>query len=165
MHLRLLLQELGLEQNGPTTIYEDFNAAIALAHAKEQSKWAKHYQIKVHFLSDQYKRGTFAYEKVDTKMTTFADIVVGWESGRLLPNDNDSARHWADTADYLASALLKKEALDGWECWMFRWTATDLKEKNRNRKEKKQKPHEDRHGAARRMRHIMVCLSQRHRAS
>jgi len=90
-------------------------------------------------LSDQYKRGTFAYEKVDTKMTTFADIVVGWESGRLLPNDNDSARHWADTADYLASALLKKEALDGRECWMFRWTATDLKEKNQSRIEKKRK--------------------------
>ena len=49
-------------------------------------------------------------------------------------------------------------------CWMFRWTATDLKEKNRNRKEKKghlmridtEQPGGWRH---------MVCLSQRHRAS
>ena len=37
------------------------------AHGKEQSKRAKHYQIKVHFLNDQYKRGTFAYEKVETR--------------------------------------------------------------------------------------------------
>jgi len=31
----------------------------------------------------------------------------------------------------------RKKALDGWECWMFRWTATDLKEKNQSRIEKK----------------------------
>ena len=68
MHLRLLLQELGLEQNRPTPIYEDNTAAIALTHGKEQSKRAKHYKIKVHFLNDQYKRGTFAYEEVDTNI-------------------------------------------------------------------------------------------------
>jgi hypothetical protein len=82
MHLRLLLQELGLEQHGPSTIYEDNNAAIALAHGKEQSKRAKHYQIKVHFLNDQYKRGTFAYEKVETKRM-LADTMT-----KSLPRDD-----------------------------------------------------------------------------
>jgi hypothetical protein len=48
-------------------VYEDNNAAISLAHGKEQSKRAKHYQLKVHFLNEQFKKGTFAYEKVTTK--------------------------------------------------------------------------------------------------
>ena len=82
MHLRLLLHELGLEQRGPSTIYEDNNAAISLAHGKEQSKRAKHYQIKVHFMNDQYKRGTFAYEKVETKKM-LADTMT-----KSLPRDD-----------------------------------------------------------------------------
>jgi hypothetical protein len=67
MHLRLFLRELGQEQINPSTVYEDNNAAISLAHGKEQSKRAKHYQLKVHFLNEQFKKGTFAYEKVTTK--------------------------------------------------------------------------------------------------
>ena len=67
MFLRLFLQELGQEQRGPSIVYEDNNAAISLAHGKEQSKRAKHYQLKVHFLYDQYSKGIFAYEKVGTK--------------------------------------------------------------------------------------------------
>ena len=43
MHLRLFLRELGQEQTSPSVVYEDNNAAIALAHGKEQSKRAKHY--------------------------------------------------------------------------------------------------------------------------
>jgi len=66
IHLRLFLQELGQEQRGPSIVYEDNNAAISLAHGKEQSKRAKHYQLKVHFLNEQYAKGIFAYEKVDT---------------------------------------------------------------------------------------------------
>jgi hypothetical protein len=68
MHLRLFLQELGQEQVEPSIVYEDNNAAISLAHGKEQSKRAKHYQLKVHFLNEQFKNGTFSFEKVGTKM-------------------------------------------------------------------------------------------------
>jgi hypothetical protein len=50
MHLRLFLHELGLDQSGPSIVFEDNNAAIALGHGKEQSKKAKHFQLKVHFL-------------------------------------------------------------------------------------------------------------------
>ena len=82
MHLRLLLHELGIDQRGPSTIYEDNNAAISLAHGKEQSKRAKHYQIKVQFMNDQYKRGTFAYEKVETKKM-LADTMT-----KSLPRDD-----------------------------------------------------------------------------
>ena len=82
MHLRLLLRELSVEQRGPSTIYEDNNAAISLAHGKEQSKRAKHYQLKVHFLNEQYKRGIFAYEKVETKKM-LADTMT-----KSLPRDD-----------------------------------------------------------------------------
>jgi hypothetical protein len=68
MHLRLFLRELGQEQVEPSIVYEDNNAAISLAHGKEQSKRAKHYQLKVHFLNEQFKNGTFSFEKVGTKL-------------------------------------------------------------------------------------------------
>jgi hypothetical protein len=67
MHLRLFLNELGLLQHGPTVVYEDNNAAIAMAKNEEQSKRSKHYQLKVRFLQDQFQRGIFSYSKVDTK--------------------------------------------------------------------------------------------------
>jgi hypothetical protein len=66
MHLRLFLGELGFEQLLPSVVYEDNNAAISLAHGREQSKRSKHYQMKVHFLNDQYQRGEFAYEEIGT---------------------------------------------------------------------------------------------------
>ena len=76
MHLRLFLCELGQEQVDPSIVYEDNNAAISLAHGKEQSKRAKHYQLKVHFLNEQFKNGTFAFEKVGTKAQLLADALT-----------------------------------------------------------------------------------------
>ena len=67
MYLRLFLQELGFEQHAPSVVYEDNNAAISIAHGKEQSKRSKHYQVKVHFLNQSFQTGVFAYEKVPTK--------------------------------------------------------------------------------------------------
>ena len=89
MHLRLFLQELGHEQVGPSFIYEDNNAAISLAHGKEQSKRAKHYQLKVHFLNQQFSERTFAYEKVTTK-DQLADAFT-----KSLPRDEfNKFRDW-----------------------------------------------------------------------
>ena len=65
MHMRLFLQEL--TQVGPSVVYEDNASAISLAQSKEQSKRARHYQLKVHFLSDLHKRGVFCYEKAGTR--------------------------------------------------------------------------------------------------
>jgi hypothetical protein len=67
IHMRLFLQELGLQQHGPSIVYEDNAAAVAMAQNPEQSKKAKHFQIKVAFLTDQYKRGIFEYKKCSTK--------------------------------------------------------------------------------------------------
>jgi hypothetical protein len=82
LHMRLFLRELGQEQVGPSVVYEDNNAAISLAHGKEQSKRSRHYQLKVHFLNEQFKRGTFAYEKVATK-EQLADVFT-----KSLPRDD-----------------------------------------------------------------------------
>jgi len=82
MHLRLFLRELGQEQSDPSIVYEDNNAAIALAHGREQSKRAKHYQLKVHYLNDSFVKGVFAYEKVATK-EQLADVFT-----KALPRDD-----------------------------------------------------------------------------
>ena len=82
MHLRLFLSELGQSQTGPSVVYEDNNAAISLAHGKEQSKRSKHYQLKVHFLNDMFTKGVFAYEKVGTKFQ-LADVFT-----KALPRDD-----------------------------------------------------------------------------
>lgn len=89
MHLRLFLRELGQEQVDPSIVYEDNNAAISLAHGKEQSKRAKHYQLKVHFLNEQFKNGTFAFEKVGTK-SQLADAFT-----KALPREDfNRYREW-----------------------------------------------------------------------
>ena len=89
MHLRPFLRELGQEQTSPSTVFEDNIAAILLAHGKEQSKRAKHYQIKVHFLNEQFKRGIFEYRKVGMK-DQLGDV---WTKG-LPREDYDRFREW-----------------------------------------------------------------------
>ena len=66
MHMRLFHEELGMKSVGPSTVFEDNVACISLAHGSQQSKRAKHYQLKVHFLNEKFNDGTFAFEKVGT---------------------------------------------------------------------------------------------------
>ena len=66
MHLRLLLRELGREQQQPTIVYEDNQAAVKLTAMPEQSKRAKHYQMKVHFLKGMVKNGVYRYIWIST---------------------------------------------------------------------------------------------------
>jgi len=82
VHLRLLLRELGITQREPTVVYEDNAAAISLATGSEQSKRARHYQMKVSWLCEHYDHGTFVYEKVTTKQQ-LADIFT-----KALPRDD-----------------------------------------------------------------------------
>jgi hypothetical protein len=63
-------------------VWEDNNAAIALAHGKEQSKRAKHYQLKFAFLNEQHQRGVLSYEKVGTKGQ------LGGHFTKALPRDD-----------------------------------------------------------------------------
>ena len=81
VHLRLLLRELGVQFFEPTPVYEDNAAAIAIATGHEQSKRSRHYQIKVAWLCEHHDRGTFVYEKVDTK-SQLADAFT-----KALPRD------------------------------------------------------------------------------
>mmetsp|Transcript_64699 Transcript_64699/g.111136 ORF Transcript_64699/g.111136 Transcript_64699/m.111136 type:complete len:188 (+) Transcript_64699:812-1375(+) len=102
MHLRLFLRELGQEQVDPSVVYEDNNAAILLAHGKEQPKRAKHYQLKVHFLNEQFKNGTFAFEKVETKKQ-LADAFT-----KALPRDDFTRyRDWMGVTRGHAAASSK----------------------------------------------------------
>ena len=89
MHTRLLLGELGFPQVDPTPVYEDNNAAISIAHNKENAKHAKHFKLKVHFLREQVERGTFEYRKVTTR-EQLADAFT-----KALPRiDLDRCREW-----------------------------------------------------------------------
>ena len=106
MHLTPRRRELGQEQVEPSLAYEDSNVVIPLAHGKEQSKRAKHYQLKVHFLNEQFKNGTFAFEKekVGTK-SQLADAFT-----KALPREDfNRYREWmgvkkfesADSGEYV----------------------------------------------------------------
>jgi hypothetical protein len=66
MHLRLLMHELGFTQLNPTVVYEDNQAAIAMAQGTENAKRAKHYQLKVCFLQEMRELGEYVYSKVST---------------------------------------------------------------------------------------------------
>jgi hypothetical protein len=60
------MHELGFTQFNPTVVYEDNQAAIAMAQGTENAKRAKHYQLKVCFLQEQRELGEYVYEKVST---------------------------------------------------------------------------------------------------
>jgi transposase InsO family protein len=79
MFLRLFLSELGYPQLLPTIVYEDNQAAIAMADGNMNAKKARHYHMKVHFLQEQRERGEFVYEHVSTKFQladTFTKALV-----------------------------------------------------------------------------------------
>ena len=89
MHFRLFMRELGMGQDGPSLVFEDNQAAIAIAQKEEQSKRSKHYLIKAAFLTDSYKRGIFRYAKVGTK-EQLADAFT-----KALPRDDfNRFRSW-----------------------------------------------------------------------
>ena len=82
MHLRLLLRELGRKQEKPTVVYEDNQAAVKLVEMPEQSKKAKHYQMKLQFLKDMRSEGIFRYDWISTKVQ-LADAMA-----KCLPRDS-----------------------------------------------------------------------------
>ena len=89
LHMRLFLQELGFEQVEPSVVYEDNNCAISLAHGSEQSKRARHNQMKVHFLNEKFEQGVFSYVKVGTK-----DQVADAFTKGLSRDDFQKFRAW-----------------------------------------------------------------------
>jgi hypothetical protein len=65
-HIRLFLTELGINQDYPTTVYEDNNAVMQLVASGESSKRTKHYMMKYHFLIEKKADGTFNMIRVNT---------------------------------------------------------------------------------------------------
>ena len=55
--VRNVLMDLGMEQKGPTRIYEDNKSCIAIAYNPMHYGRTKHFDIKAHFLRDRIARG------------------------------------------------------------------------------------------------------------
>jgi hypothetical protein len=65
-YVRLFLEELGIKQTYPTTLFEDNNSVIAQAKGNENPKRSKHFMLKVHFLKEKIDDGTFKFKRVNT---------------------------------------------------------------------------------------------------
>jgi hypothetical protein len=109
MHLRLLLHELGFTQHDPTVVFEDNQAAIAMAQGTENAKRAKHYQLKVCFLQEQRELGEYIYSKVSTddqladtftkalprdKFTHFRKLLGVYPSSIITTDQPDASGSW-----------------------------------------------------------------------
>jgi len=57
LHFRKILQDMSIEVNGPTTIYEDNKSCIAIAYKPKHHGRTKHFDIKAHFIRDHVEKG------------------------------------------------------------------------------------------------------------
>lgn len=73
--LRLLLSELGIHQDNPTTIWCDNESAILLAKNPESHKRSKHIDVRYHHIREQIKKGVVNISYVNTK-NQLADILT-----------------------------------------------------------------------------------------
>jgi hypothetical protein len=67
IYLRVLLKDLGYEQNGPTTIMEDNQGCIAMTENPIIHKRSKHIDIKYHFTRERVEMGEVRLEYVATE--------------------------------------------------------------------------------------------------
>ena len=74
-YLRAVLKELGVEQKGPTMLYQDNNAAIANARGIDRKGSLRHIDVAHHFTRGCVERGEITVEyKPSTEMV--ADIMT-----------------------------------------------------------------------------------------
>ncbi|CAF2066949.1 unnamed protein product [Rotaria magnacalcarata] len=64
--LRKLLKDLGQEQIGPTTIYEDNQSTIAIANNTINHQRTKHIDVQFHFIRDKIKSNEIAVKHTST---------------------------------------------------------------------------------------------------
>jgi hypothetical protein len=64
IYLRALLCSVGLEQVGPTPIWEDNAACILMSENPAHPDRARHIDVKVHFLRDMVREGVVKLQKV-----------------------------------------------------------------------------------------------------
>ena len=74
-YLRQLLHELGATDDKPTVIYEDNQAAIAIANNEQYHGRLKHIDVRVHFVRQQVQLGRVTVEFCPTQ-NMVADIMT-----------------------------------------------------------------------------------------
>jgi len=73
--LRLLLKEMGEQQEGPTTVFEDNQQTIVWAQDPKHHGRNKHLDVKLHYIREQVARKTLAVEYVSTQ-NQLADVMT-----------------------------------------------------------------------------------------
>ena len=66
VHARLLLSELGVRSDGPVRVREDNQACILMGKGMKNSRSAKHYEVRLHFLQQSIHDGVIEFEYCDT---------------------------------------------------------------------------------------------------
>jgi transposase InsO family protein len=88
MYLRGLLQEMGLEQQGPTTIYEDNQPCIALVKNPVTSSRTKHVALRFNFVREKLQANLVQMIYCPTQ-DMVADIMT-----KILPNPQHCKLRW-----------------------------------------------------------------------
>ena len=85
IHLRELLQEMGVEVKDPTPLFVDNTAAITLSATENRNKRMKHVAIAVQWLREQVQNGVVVLRYVPSGEQV-ADFLTKW-----LPRDRFQA--------------------------------------------------------------------------
>jgi hypothetical protein len=75
MHLRVLLRDLGFEQNGPTIIMEDNQGCIALSENPINHRRTKHIDVRYHYTRERVEAGAVKLVYVPTEWQ-LADLLT-----------------------------------------------------------------------------------------
>lgn len=75
IHIRWVLEDMGVDMRKPTELYEDNQACILICMKEGVSERTKHIEIKYFFVRDCILDGTIEMKKVHTNMQT-ADITT-----------------------------------------------------------------------------------------
>ena len=66
VHLKLLLSELGVRDDGAILVHEDNQACILMGNGMKSSRAAKHYEIRLHFLQESIRSGVIKFKYCET---------------------------------------------------------------------------------------------------
>lgn len=66
VHLRHLLQELGVRDDAPIQVHEDNQACILMGNGMKSSRAAKHYEVRLHFLQESIRSNIIKFKYCPT---------------------------------------------------------------------------------------------------
>lgn len=81
--LKIILQDLKIEWNGPMKLYCDNKSAINIAHNPVQHDRTKHVEVDRHFIKEKLDSGTICIPFVSTG-NQLADVLTKGLSGSTL---------------------------------------------------------------------------------